>query len=105
MPTNAPAQAPIPLGNDIRDIKPPVEIPNYWLWVWLGLGVLAAVIAAGLLWRYWQKRRAQVLIVPPRPRPRSRPAETSAGALAARSAETVLHRGVGHDPRLSRGTL
>jgi len=50
--------------NELRDIKPPVEIPNAWIWVWWGLGALAA---AGLLfwaWRYWQRRRAQASVIP-----------------------------------------
>ncbi len=49
---------------DIREIKPPVEIPSGYEWLWWTLGVLAVVIAAWLLWRWWQKRKAQVAIVP-----------------------------------------
>jgi hypothetical protein len=53
--------------NALREVKPPVEIPNGWLWVaW----VVAALVVAGLLywaWRYWRKRRAQVPTVPPIP--------------------------------------
>src|SRR5262245_26973238 len=67
MATNAPAQTPIQLGNDIRDIQPPMSIPNYWLWLWCGLGVLTLAIAGYLLWRYWQKRRKQVSVTPPVP--------------------------------------
>jgi hypothetical protein len=67
MATNAPAQAPINLGTDIRDIRPPVEIPNYWLWLWIGLGLLVVAVAGFLLWRYWQKRRTHILLVPPVP--------------------------------------
>jgi hypothetical protein len=48
--------------NDLRDIKPPVEIPNGWLWMaWLaGAAVLAALLYWA--WRYWQKQRA---LIPP----------------------------------------
>jgi len=50
--------------NDIRDIKPPVEIPSGWEWFWWTLAglVLAAVLFA--LWKWWQKRRAQRPVVP-----------------------------------------
>jgi len=52
------------LTNDVRDIKPPVEIPSGWLWViWIG-SVLAAMALAHLAWKYWQKRRAQVPAAP-----------------------------------------
>lgn len=50
--------------NGLRDIKPPVAIPNAWVWA-LGIG---AVLVAGVLlffaWRYWRKRRAMVPPVP-----------------------------------------
>jgi hypothetical protein len=54
-------------ANDIRDIKPPVEIPSGWEWLWWTLGGLAIAAIAFWLWRYWRKRRAQVLVVPPVP--------------------------------------
>jgi len=54
-------------ANDIRDIKPPVEIPNGWEWLWWVLAALAAIAVAVLIWRWWQKRRAQVSIEPPVP--------------------------------------
>ena len=50
--------------NALRDIKPPVEIPSGWAWLWWGLLVLAVAALAFLAWRYWQKRRAQARIVP-----------------------------------------
>jgi hypothetical protein len=53
--------------NDIRDIKPPVAIPNGWEWVgWtlVMLGVLAALFFA---WKWWQKRRSQIPLIPPIP--------------------------------------
>ena len=52
-----PASALNAATNDLRDIKPPVEIPSGWAWV---LWVFAVLVAAALLfwvWRYWQKRR------------------------------------------------
>jgi len=50
--------------NNLRDIKPPVEIPSGWIWLWGSLGVLVAALLIVLVWRYWQKRRAQVAAVP-----------------------------------------
>jgi len=54
-------------ANDIRDIKPPVEIPNGWEWLWWVLAALAAIAITILIWRWWQKRRAQVSIETPVP--------------------------------------
>jgi hypothetical protein len=50
--------------NALRDIKPPVEIPSGWAWLWWTLAGLALAGAAVLAWRWWQKRRA---LVPPVP--------------------------------------
>ncbi len=61
--------------NRLRDIKPPVEIPNPWLWVWSGLG---ALVLAGLLfwwWRHSQKQKAEappVPVIPPHLRAKQR---------------------------------
>lgn len=54
-------------ANDIRDIKPPVAIPSGWEWLWWGLAVFVIWGLAVWAWRWWQKRRAQVLVVPPVP--------------------------------------
>jgi hypothetical protein len=54
------------VANDIRDIKPPIEIPTGWEWLWVP-AALALIVALFLLWRWWQKRRAQVVFVPPVP--------------------------------------
>jgi hypothetical protein len=53
--------------SDIRDIKPPVEIPNGWEWLWLTLGVLAGAAILFALWKWWQKRRANIPVEPPVP--------------------------------------
>ena len=63
-PTNGIPQLAASGTNSLRDIKPPVEIPNGWLIVWYGLGALAVAALAFLAWRYWRKRRAQLAIVP-----------------------------------------
>jgi hypothetical protein len=68
--TNTPAPAASPLAtaaNDIRDIKPPVDIPNPWAPLWWTLGALAVAAIAFFLWRYLRKRREQVPLVPPVP--------------------------------------
>src|SRR2546423_1167987 len=67
--------------NDVRDIKPPVEIPSGWtLFFWaLGIVMFAALLAA--LWRYWQKRQALVPLVPVIP-PHIRAKQRLAEALA-----------------------
>src|SRR5882762_7805145 len=63
-PTNGIPQLSVSGTNSLRDIKPPVEIPNGWLIVWYSLGALAVAALAFLAWRYWRKRRAQLAIVP-----------------------------------------
>jgi hypothetical protein len=50
--------------NALRDIKPPVEIPTGWVWAfWVAAALVVAAIGY-FAWRYWQKRRAQMAIVP-----------------------------------------
>jgi len=54
-------------ANSLRDIKPPVEIPNGWLWaIWIFVGLM---LAAALFWlyRYWRERRGQAPEIPPVP--------------------------------------
>ena len=61
--------------NDIRPIKPPVEVPNPWLWVFWAAGiliVLALVTAAIGIWRATSKRRAIPVPVPPHVRARQK---------------------------------
>ena len=67
--TNIVGQIPhtVSAANDIRDIKPPVEIPTGWEWLWWMLGTLAIVALLFAAWRYWQKRRSQIPIEPPVP--------------------------------------
>src|ERR1043165_4347176 len=50
--------------KELRDIKPPVEIPDGWALVWWSLGILVVAILAFLAWRAWQKKRLQVPAVP-----------------------------------------
>jgi hypothetical protein len=55
------------VANDIRDIKPPLEIPSglEWLWWTLGMLIVAAILFA--LWKWWQKRKANAPVPPPVP--------------------------------------
>ena len=32
--------------NELRDIKPPVEIPSGWAWVWWAVAALAVILLA-----------------------------------------------------------
>jgi hypothetical protein len=60
-PTNAPAAG---LAEDLRDIKPPVDIPNPWVWAAWALAALAIAALLYWAWRYWRRRQAQVKPVP-----------------------------------------
>ena len=64
MPTNQSSLVP---ANDIRDIKPPVEIRSAWELVWWVFGTLLLAVIAYVIWRNWLQRRAQIPIVPPIP--------------------------------------
>jgi hypothetical protein len=63
MTTNSPAS----VANDIRDIKPPIEISNGWEWLGWTLGALAVLTLMLLVWRYLHRRMTRVLIPPPIP--------------------------------------
>jgi hypothetical protein len=60
--------------NDIRAIKPPVEIHDPWAIAAWSAGVLLSAIAIALAIRWWWKRRpsAQPVIIPPHVRARDR---------------------------------
>ena len=57
------AQAPA----DLRDIKPPIDIPTGMAWLWWTLGIFAALVALYFLWRWWCQRAELVPVVPPIP--------------------------------------
>jgi len=65
--TNATGQSAALVANDIRDIKPPIEIPNGWEWLWWTLGVAVFLAALILLWRHVHRRMTRVSIAPPVP--------------------------------------
>jgi hypothetical protein len=54
-------------ANDIRDIKPPLAIPNGWEWLWIALAVLAVAAVLFALWKWWQIRKANIPVEPPVP--------------------------------------
>jgi hypothetical protein len=64
--TNASSQA-TAAQDALRDIKPPVEIPNVWLWVAIGLAVFVLMALAIGLILYFALRKKQVLLPPPIP--------------------------------------
>jgi hypothetical protein len=50
--------------NELRDIKPPVAIPSGWAWLgWVLAGAVLGVLLY-LAWRWWQRRRKVLLVVP-----------------------------------------
>ena len=61
--------------NDIRAIKPPVEVPNPWAWVFWTAGILlmlALIVAAVMLWRKMRQRQTAIPPVPPQVRARQK---------------------------------
>jgi len=65
--TNATTPATTPpasVANDIRDIAPPVEIPDPFAWIWWALAGIAVVIAALLVWLWLRKRASQPPSIP-----------------------------------------
>lgn len=54
-------------ATDIRDIRPPVEIPSYWIWLWVFLGVIVVAALAFWIWYAMRRRRNEAPITPPVP--------------------------------------
>jgi len=54
-------------ASDIRDIKPPLDIPSGWAPLWWTIGTLAALVLLYFLWRRWRQQRALVPVAPPIP--------------------------------------
>lgn len=50
--------------NDVRNIRPPVEIPSGWEWLIWAAAFVALSAAAFWLWRYWSQRRRSPEVVP-----------------------------------------
>ncbi len=51
----------------LRDIKAPVEIPDYWLYLWVAIGVVVAGVIGFLLWKFWLKKKFAPVPVAPLP--------------------------------------
>lgn len=70
--------------NQLRDIKPPVVIPNGWLWaIWIA-GALLVLALIFLAWRQWRKKKDQLPIeeiIPPHIRAR-RKLEAALGLIS-----------------------
>jgi hypothetical protein len=55
------------VSDSLRDIKPPMEVPNIWVWVAMGVVLLAlAATAIGLI-LYFLLRKKQIAVPPPIP--------------------------------------
>lgn len=63
-PTNALSNLAGSDTNSLHNLKPPVEIPSGWAWVWWTLGALAIAVLLFWAWEYWQKRKQ---FTPPAP--------------------------------------
>ena len=70
-----------PAATDIRGIKPPIVIPNYWIWLWVALAIIvvaAGAIIAYMLWRRKAARPPPIPYVPPHVRARQKLQEAMA---------------------------
>lgn len=61
--TNSTAQT----ANDIRDIKPPIEISDGLAAVWWVLAALATIIIAFLVWKWLKNKKSNIVLPPPVP--------------------------------------
>lgn len=80
-PTNLLSSASAAATNGLRDIKPPVDIPSGWEWLWWTLGALALIAAIVGLLLWLQRRRENRPVSPPIP-PHVRALERLREALA-----------------------
>ena len=55
------------VANDIRDIRPPIEIPSGWEWLWWAFGVAVVLAVLILIWRYVHRRMTRISVAPPIP--------------------------------------
>lgn len=76
--TNVTAKLAAASTNDIRGIKPPVDVPDPLAWLWWTLGALALVAVALAIWLVLRKKRLTpkpVVVIPPHVRAKERLAE------------------------------
>ena len=65
--SNATQNAVAPVAEDIRDIKPPMEISDGYTWLWWVILILAIAVAAFLVWRWLKNKKANIVLPPPVP--------------------------------------
>lgn len=53
--------------DELRDIKPPVPLPDYWLWTMAILGIVAACCLFLWWWRKRKRKGTEVVPLPPVP--------------------------------------
>ena len=53
--------------QDIRDIKPPIDIPSGMEWLWLVMAVLFLAAILFIVWRMWKISQLNVPAAPPVP--------------------------------------
>jgi len=51
--------------NDIKDVKPPIYLPDFWWLLWLLLALIAVGVGVYLFLRYKPKAQAPMVPVPP----------------------------------------
>jgi len=56
-----------PATNDIRALKPPIDIPNGWIWVWVAIGLVTLAVALFFAIKFWRQKAAQIVVPPPIP--------------------------------------
>jgi len=64
MTTNGASTTAEAFGTELRDIKPPMAIPNDLAWLWWTLGAVAGLAVIWYLWRWWREKRLQAPVVP-----------------------------------------
>jgi hypothetical protein len=67
MTTNLPAingAGTVQATNDIRAIRPPIQIPNGWMGIIFALALVALAVAAWFGWRLWRRKSLEPVVVP-----------------------------------------
>lgn len=67
IPAQSPAASNAAPANFQDAVKPLISIPNGWLWFFWITGILALLVIGYFVWRWYQKKAAAKLFVPPVP--------------------------------------
>src|SRR5690349_10205434 len=51
-------------NNALRDIRPPLEIPSGWEWLWWALAALVVLLLVFGLWHFLRKRKTEAPLPP-----------------------------------------